>query len=68
MKANRAYFELNKILSFKILSRRTKIRIFKTIIYSILTYGSETWILNKKEEKQLLVFENKILRKYLSNK
>ncbi len=41
----------------------TKIRIYKTIIYPILTYGSETWILNKKEEKQLIVFENKILRK-----
>ena len=47
----------------KIISRRTKIRIYKTIIYLILTYGSETWILNKKEEKQLIVFENKILRK-----
>ena len=40
-----------------------KIRIYKTIIYPILTYGSETRILNKKEEKQLIVFENKILRK-----
>ena len=63
MKANRAYFDLNKILSSKIIWRRTKIRIYKTIIYPILTYGSETWILNKKEEKQLIVFENNILRK-----
>ena len=63
MKANRAYFDLNKVLASKLISRRTKIRIYKTIIYPILTYGSETWILNKKEEKQLIVFENKILRK-----
>jgi hypothetical protein len=62
-KANRAYFDLNKVLASKIISRRTKIRIYKTIIYPILTYGSETWILNKKEERQLIVLENKILRK-----
>ena len=47
----------------KIENDYSEMRIYKTKIYPILTYGSETWILNKKEEKQLIVFENKILRK-----
>ena len=53
MNANSAYFDLNKILSSKIISRGTKIRIYKKIIYPILTYGSETWILNKKRRKTI---------------
>jgi hypothetical protein len=32
------------------------------LIRSVLLYGSETWVLTKKEENQLLVFERKVLR------
>jgi hypothetical protein len=32
------------------------------LIRSILLYGSETWVLTKREENQLLVFERKVLR------
>jgi hypothetical protein len=32
------------------------------LIRPVLFYGSETWVLTKKEENQLLVFERKILR------
>jgi hypothetical protein len=28
-------------------------RRYTTIMYPVLTYGSETWILNKKEEKTI---------------
>jgi hypothetical protein len=28
-----------------------------------LLYGAEIWILNKKEERKLIAFENRILRK-----
>jgi hypothetical protein len=33
------------------------------LIRPVLLYGSETWVLTKKEENQLLVFERKVLRK-----
>jgi hypothetical protein len=40
----------------------TKFTIHKTLICSVLLYGSETWALTKREECQLLVIERKVLR------
>jgi hypothetical protein len=44
------------------LSRHTTFTIHKTLICQALLYGSETWVLTKSEENQLLVFERKVLR------
>lgn len=56
---------LHQILVSKLISRRTKIRIYKTVIRPILMYGCEAWTLTLKEENKLLVAERKILRKIL---
>jgi hypothetical protein len=32
------------------------------LIRPVLLYGSETWVITKREETQLLVFERKVLR------
>lgn len=61
--ANRSLHACNKILSSKLLSRNTKVRVYKTIIRPTLMYGSECWVMSKKSEKRLVTFENKILRK-----
>ena len=45
------------------LSRKTKIRIYKTIILPVVLYGCETWALTKTQENRFRVFENKVLRK-----
>jgi hypothetical protein len=44
------------------LSRQTKFTFHKTLIHPVMFYGSKTWILTKREENQLLVFERKVLR------
>jgi hypothetical protein len=44
------------------LSRQTKFTIHKTLIHPVLLYGSETWVLTKRKENQLLVFERNVLR------
>jgi hypothetical protein len=44
------------------LSHQTKFTIHKTLIRPVLLYGSETLVLTKREENQLLVFERKVLR------
>jgi hypothetical protein len=60
--ANRCFFGLRKHLQSSHLSRQTKFTIHKTLIRPVLLYGSETWVLTKREENQLLVFERKVLR------
>ena len=39
---------LNGILWDRHIKKETKINIYKTIVRSVLTYGTEMWILNKK--------------------
>jgi hypothetical protein len=60
--ANRCFFGLRKHLQSSHLSRQTKFTIHKILIRSVLLYGSETWMLTKREENQLLVFERKVFR------
>jgi sorting nexin-29 len=47
MTANRTYFALIKILKSRLLSRKTKMQIYKTPMRPVLTYTSETWTLTK---------------------
>jgi hypothetical protein len=60
--ANRCYFSLSKLMKSKRITRTTKIRLSKTLIIPILTYGSETWTLTKNSEELLERFERKVIR------
>jgi hypothetical protein len=61
--ANRCFFELRKHLQSNHHPRQTKFTIHKTLIRLVQLYGgNETWVLTKREENQLLVFERKVLR------
>jgi hypothetical protein len=51
-----------------LLSRNLKIRIYKTIILSVVLYGCETWSLTLREEHKLGVFENRVLRRLFGPK
>jgi hypothetical protein len=50
-------------LSSRLLSRNVKVKIYKTIILSVVLYGCETWSLTLREEHRLRVFENRVLRR-----
>lgn len=63
--ANRAYYSLLPIIKSRYIHRKTKIRIYKTIIRTIMCYGSETWMLTQTSEKMVNTFERKILRRIL---
>jgi hypothetical protein len=45
------------LLSFRLLPRNVKIKIYKTIILPVVLYGRETWSLTLREEHRLSVWE-----------
>jgi hypothetical protein len=51
-----------------LLSKNTKIKIYTSIILSVVLYGCETWSLTLREEHRLRVFENMVLRKIVGPK
>jgi len=60
---NRTYFATVSLFRSRLLSRATKIRLYKTLIRLVVSYGAEAWTLTKKEELALLIFERKIFRR-----
>jgi hypothetical protein len=40
---NRSFCALKKLLTSKIVTRKTKLQVYKTIIRPTVTYGAETW-------------------------
>jgi len=61
--ANRCYFTMRETLSSKLLSRRTKERLYCTHMRPIVTYACDTWSSTQGDEEKLQNFERKILRK-----
>ena len=62
------YYSLEKILSSRLLSKKLKVKTYKTIILPVVMYRCETWSLTLREEHRLRVFENKVLRKIFGAK
>jgi len=46
-----------------LLSKHTKVKVYRTIILSVVLYGCETWSRPLREERWLRVFENGVLRR-----
>jgi hypothetical protein len=44
--------------------KNVNIRIYKTIILSVVLYGCEAWSLTLREEHTLRVFENRVFRTF----
>jgi hypothetical protein len=60
---NKCYYAQGTILKRRSISQSIKIRLYKTIIRPVVTYGAETWTLTSKVEEMLMTWERKILRK-----
>ena len=67
-KARGAFVKLNRVWSSSSVSRRTKIRLYKTLVKPVLMYGCETWKMNESDAKKIDVFQNRCLRRVMKIK
>ena len=60
---NRGSFANQKILQSKLISKKTKMKLYKAPVGPVAVYVSECWVLTENIKQKLLVFERKILRR-----
>jgi len=60
---NKAYYANQKKFQNKLLSKKSKLKLYWTLIRAIVTYACETWGLKESSIQKLMIFERKILRK-----
>jgi hypothetical protein len=65
---NACYHLVQNLLSFGLISKNLKIKIYKTVILSFVLYGCKAWSLTLRKEHGLRVIENRVLRKILGPK
>ena len=65
---NACYYSVQNLLSSSLLSKKLKIKIYRTIILPVVLYGCETLSLTLKKERRLRVFENRVLRRVFGPK
>ena len=61
--AKSAFVSMKQIFLSRNVSMHLKLRLIKCYIFSILTYGSETWTINKLMENRICAFEIWIFRR-----
>jgi hypothetical protein len=59
---NACYHLVQNLLSSTLLPKNIKIKIYRTIIVSVVLYGCETWLLKLREECRLKVFQKRVLK------
>ena len=57
---NACYCSLEKILSSRLLSKKLKVKTYKTILLPVVLYGCETWSLTLIEKHRLRVIKEDI--------
>ena len=65
---NACYLSVQNLLSFSLLSKNIKIKMYRTIILPFVLYECETWSLTLREERRLRVFEKRVLRRIFGPK
>ena len=64
-KARAAFTKLNKVWNSNQISRKTKIKLYKSIVRPGLLYGCETWKIIKSDERKLDSFQFKCLKRIM---
>ena len=64
-KAKAAFTKLNKVWNSNQISRKTNIKLYKSIVRPVLLYGCETWKIIKSDERKLDLFQFKCLKRIM---
>jgi hypothetical protein len=64
MSANKVYFSLLPIIKSRLAHRKDKVRLYKTLIRLVRSYGCEAWTMTQPSEERLAILERKILRRW----
>jgi len=60
---SKCYFALLPLFKTRLLSKNMKLRLYKVLIRPVVLYTCGAWVSTKSDEKRLLTFERKILRR-----
>jgi hypothetical protein len=60
---NKAYYANQFFFKSKLVSKKSKLKLYWSIVRPTVTYGCETWVPKETIKKKLVVFERKVLRR-----
>jgi hypothetical protein len=60
---NKAYYANQILFKSRLVSKKSKLKLYWSIIRPTVTYACETWVLKETMKNKLMVFERKVLRK-----
>jgi hypothetical protein len=63
VKGNRTFYANRSLFKSNLVSRKSKLKLYWSVIRPIVVYGCESWVLKESIIQRLSVFERKILRK-----
>jgi hypothetical protein len=52
---------VQNLLSFSFLSKNSKVKKYRTIIFPVVLYGCETWSLTLRKGRRMRMFENRVI-------
>jgi len=56
---NASFYSVQKLLTSRLISRILKLKIYRTVILSVILYGCESWSTTLADEHKMRVFENR---------
>jgi hypothetical protein len=63
LSGNRCYCAYGKLMKSRALNRSSKLKMYRSLIRPVVTYGREAWTLTNQDEQHIRIFERRILRK-----
>ena len=60
---NKAFYANQDLFKSKLLTKNSKLWMYKTLVRPVVTYTCETWVMNENIKTKLRIFERKVLRR-----